>query len=116
MKKTLTIIFVFFAVFFIQDHNSYANSTTAPQIDGPTLESKLCEIRLVFCNKTAVAMISFALVFMALLIFMGKVHWTMVIIIVAGMLVFVQAHNVSESLSNDPDFQVEAACRCVETP
>ncbi|HCR86043.1 MAG TPA: hypothetical protein DIV86_05130 [Alphaproteobacteria bacterium] len=81
-----------------------------------TLEDKLCEIRLLFCNSTAVVIISISIIFIGFLIFMGKLHWTTVIIFVAGMIVFVQAHNVSKNISANPSFQVNAACRCQGTP
>lgn len=115
--KRILLIVTFLLGMFICTENSVA-STTSPSPGGstPTLEDKLCEIRLVFCNTGAIAIISFAIIFIGFLIFMGKLHWTTVIIFVAGMVVFVQAHNVSKSLSGNPNFQVKAACACQGSP
>jgi type IV secretory pathway VirB2 component (pilin) len=81
----------------------------------PTIEEKLCDIRLVFCNSTAIALISFGVLFLGFMIFMGKLHWTMVIMTVAGMVIFVQAHNVTKKISNDPKFKVNQKCECKGT-
>lgn len=109
--------FLFLVVFSILLSSNSALATvesnpSSGNSDRPKIEEKLCDIRLVFCNTTAVALGAFAIVFIGFLILAGKLHWTFVIIVLAGMFIFTQAHEVTESMSSDPNFSVHQKCEC----
>lgn len=112
MRKYFFVLITCFSFLISGSTEASVESGSSLGGDKPKIEEKLCDIRLVFCNTTAVALAAFAIVFVGFLILAGKLHWTFIIIVVAGIFVFTQAHEVTETMSSDPNFSVHQKCEC----
>ncbi len=76
---------------------------------------KLCEIRRFFCGTTKTVIVATAIVILGLLVIMGKIKWTHVIVVLAGVSIFSSAEYFMISLTTlPPNLGVIYSCYCIE--
>ncbi len=86
-----------------------------PEIsEASRMAEKICDIRSLFCINSVMGsvLVAFSLVFVGILSFNGRMHWTLVFLIVVGIMIFINAHDVTEDISTDEDFEVDDGCKC----
>lgn len=76
------------------------------------LATKLCEIRQLFCGDAwGGALVTAAVLFLGVLVLNGKVHWTLVVLIVAGMMIFINAEYMPGNLTTQT-VELDDECYC----
>lgn len=80
----------------------------------PVLYEEICEIRQMFCGGAGLVFASATIVTLGIMVFVGKITWRTVLVTAAGLLIFLGAEGVVESIfSPPPGSDVVSACSCV---
>lgn len=81
--------------------------------DPPALYEEICEIRQMFCGGAAVAFVTIVVISVGVMAFMGKLPWTVVMVLATGMVIFLSAESVMESIfTPPPGSDVISKCSC----
>lgn len=76
------------------------------------LAAKLCEIRQIFCgNSAGGVLVTLAIIFLGILTLNGKMHWTIVILITAGIIIFLNAEDMPQNMT-DQAVEIDEGCIC----
>lgn len=104
MKKLPLYIFVFLAFLFLKPFSTYALlGQNAPLVAGLNeihpmqtyTETKLCQVRRIFCGKTGQVIVAVTIFLLGLLIASNKISWTTAFFATVGMIVFYAAEDVA---------------------
>jgi|GEM_PF-7072932 len=81
--------------------------------DTETTYEMVCNIRKMFCSGTAVAIMSFAIFAVGILMFQGKLRWGYVMVLMTGMVIFIGANQLTKIMMDAPNnLPVARACEC----
>ncbi|MDX1950229.1 MAG: TrbC/VirB2 family protein [Rickettsiales bacterium] len=74
------------------------------------LAGKICDIRQLFCGGVALAVASFAILAIGFLTLRGGVHWSLLLIVTIGIILFISADAFVSDLSGGT---VDVNCQCM---
>ncbi len=97
--------FAILSVTFFWSAYVYANPTP----HSSELAQKICDIRNMFCGGGGITVIVISIVTIGLMVFNGRMHWTVLVMILAGFAIFVGADVFVSNLSGDDSI---TECEC----
>ena len=124
MKSYVKIIFVCLSI-FISFSANYANANNFSGLmhitgggegegiinRGDSTANKICLIRQLFCGRAAMVTVTMAVLFLGFLVLTNKAHWSLVLIVGTGVIVFMNADEIARMIAS-PSFAIAANCSC----
>lgn len=100
---------LFVLLCFFISFNSFATSSGGGVNLGnaTSLSQQLCDLRQMFCGKTAYVVMMISIIIMGLLLFAGKLTWTFVLLVCTAGAIFVSAERVASLMISYP-----VDCQC----
>ncbi len=98
------ILIAFLMLNFFMPVFSYADPA-----EGSKLAGKICDIRQLFCGGLGIGIATFAIFSLGILAMRGGIHWSLVLIVIIGLILFVSADIFVSDLTGG---NVDANCEC----
>ncbi len=97
MKKLFLPFIIFFMAMFMNTVPAMSVDTAVKKFPGiyvpgrSITEFKICQIRRIFCGKTAQVVIAIAVFIIGIMLLNQKLHWGTALVMIVGMIIFYNA-------------------------